>query len=147
MSSGPIVFNAKVVAGLGAASHTIAAQLPKIATLFPEVSGCHPASINLQLEEPLRINNPDFTTPQINWQIAQQRSIAEKFSFLRVQLEHPLGGDHHRAWLYIAHGSPHCHNLFGVEVIAAYIADLIPGDRCRLHIPARPHRRVEVIVI
>ena len=84
----------------------------------------HSTSINLQLEEPLRVNHPDFTTPQINWQIAQQRSVAEKFSFLQVRLEHPLGGAHHKAWLHIAHGSPHRHNLFGVEVIAAYIADL-----------------------
>jgi hypothetical protein len=142
-----MVFDAEVVAGWGAASHTIPAQLPKIITLFPEVSGCHPASINLQLKEPLRINNPDFTTPQVNWQIAEQRSVAEKFSFLRVQLEHPLDGVRHKAWLYIAHGSPHRHNLFGVEVIAAYIAGLVPGDRCRLHIPARTHRRIEITVI
>jgi hypothetical protein len=144
-SSGPIAFDATVVAGLGMANQTIAAQLPQIIQFFPEVRGCHPGSINLALEEPLQVNNPDYTTPLIHW---SNNAVAEQFSFLRVQLEHPWGGTRHKAWLYIAQHSPHRPNLFLVEVIAArQIAGLAYGDRCRLHVPAWPHRKVEIIVI
>jgi hypothetical protein len=144
MNSGPIALEAKVFAGLRKANQTIAAQLPQIINFFPEVTGCHTASINLELEEPLQVNNPDFTTPPIHWHPAAD---PEQFSFLRVKLEHPWGGTHHKAWLYIAHFSPHRPNLFVVEVIAAQIAGLAYGDRCRLHVPARPYRKVEITVI
>jgi hypothetical protein len=144
MNSGPIVFDAKVVSGLGRANQTIAAQLPKIIQFFPEVRDCHSGSINLELDEPLQVNNPDFTTPPIHWHPAAE---PEQFSFPRVKLEHPWGGTHYKAWLYIAHFSPHRPNLFFVEVIAARIADLAYGDQCRLHVAARPHRSVEIVVI
>jgi hypothetical protein len=65
MNSGPIAFGAKVVAGLGKANQTIAAQLRQIIQYLSEVRGCHSGSINLELEEPLQVNNPDFTIPSI----------------------------------------------------------------------------------
>jgi hypothetical protein len=144
VNSGPLVFGAKVVAGLRRANQTIAAQLPKIVQFFPEVRDCHSGSINLELDEPLQVNNPDFTTPPIHWRPAAE---PEQFSFLRVKFEHPRGGTHHKAWIYIAHFSPHRGKVFLVEVIAARIAALAYGDQCRLHVAARPHRSVEIVVI
>jgi hypothetical protein len=117
-------------------------QLPLIAREFPEVRDCHPASINLQLDEPLRINHPDFTTPPIPW-VAGRPDVTERFGFLSVQFEYPINAPLYRAWIYDPHGSPHRSNLFSAEIIAEHIPGVAYGDRCRLHLA----RATEVSVL
>ena len=63
-SSGPIMFDAEVVAGFRYANWALKYQLPKIEPRFSEIRGCHPGSINLRLDKGLRFNSPDYTTPQ-----------------------------------------------------------------------------------
>src|SRR5216683_3183519 len=99
-----------IVTGIGAAALTLKLQMPYFAKLFPEVKDCHLASINLEMEQGLRIFNPDFETPSIPW----AGGGGEKFSFLRIAFEGPIGSPHRRAWIYIPHGSPHYYNPFSI---------------------------------
>jgi hypothetical protein len=146
MNSGPISFDAEVVAGSRYTNWALKYQLPKIEPRFAEIRGCHPGSINLLLDKALRVNNPDYTTPPIAWH-PQDPRVIEKFSLTRVQLEHWRGGMTHKAWIYVPHNSPHLFDPFRVEVIATLIAGVRYGDRFRLHIPPRIHRTAEIIVI
>lgn len=75
-----ISIRGKIVSGLGAAKDTLKAQMPYFVGIFPEIRDCHPASINVELEDALRIYNPDLVTPPIPWAGVP----GEEFSFLRV---------------------------------------------------------------
>jgi hypothetical protein len=137
-----IVMRGRVARGLGAATSTLARQMPYFAALFPEIRNCHLASINIDLEQGLRIFNPDFVTPPITW----AGGTGEQFSFLRIGLEIPIGSDHRRAWTYIPHGSPHYYNPFIIEVIAQLIEGVTYGTVCQLHI-SQPHAQGALVVI
>ena len=145
-SSGPIILDAQVVAGFRYANWALKYQLPKIEPRFSEIRGCHPGTINLKLDKALRFNNLDYTTPSIAWH-PQDPRVIERFSLIRVQLEHWRGGASHKAWIYIPHNSPYLVDPFRVEVITMLIAGVRYGDRFRLHIPPRPHRTAEIILI
>ena len=121
---------AEVVRGLGAGSITIPMQMVHFEILLPELKVCHPATLNLRLENPLRIDNPDIVA-EYDWSGAGP----ERFSFLRIGLEFPVGGVAHRAWIYIPHDSPHFGNRFQIEVLAARIEGISYGARCRVLIP------------
>ena len=142
----PIILDAEVVAGFRYANWALKYQLPKIEPRFSEIRGCHPGTINLKLDKALRFNNLDYTTPSIAWH-PQDPRVIERFSLIRVQLEHWRGGANHKAWIYIPHNSPYLFDPFRVEVIAMLIAGVRYGDRFRLHIPPRPHRTAEIIII
>ena len=131
-----------VVRGLGAAKETLKRQMPYFSQLFPEVGDCYQASINLQLEQGLRVLNPDFTTPPIPWAGAP----GEQFSFLRIGFEGPVGTSRRHAWLYIPHGSPHFCNPFHIEVITGYVQSIGYGVTCQVHID-KPHRNIPLIII
>lgn len=125
--------NGVVVQGLGAATTTLDLQIPLIEKEFPEIGSCGSCkrgSINIQLKNALRIENPDHTTRPIVW----AGLPGEVFSFLRILLEYPIGANPTRAWIYIPHGSPHRNNRCQVEVIAKPMQDLAYGSRCRIHI-------------
>jgi len=62
-----MVIDATIVEGLGAAGRTLKLQMPHLIKHFPEISSCYLGTINLELDQPLRVNNPDFTTPPIRW--------------------------------------------------------------------------------
>ena len=53
----------------------------------------------------------------------------------------------HKAWIYIPHNSPDLFDPFRVEVIAMLIAGVRYGDRFRLHIPPRPYRTAQIVII
>ena len=142
----PIILDAEVVAGFRYANWALKYQLPKIEPRFSEIRGCHPGTINLKLDKALRFNNLDYTTPSIAWH-PQDPRVIERFSLIRVQLEHWRGGANHKAWIYIPHNSPYLFDPFRVEVIAMLIAGVRYGDRFRLYIPPRPHRTAEIIII
>jgi hypothetical protein len=131
-----------VVQGLRAAKDTLKLQMPYFVKLFPEVKDCHLASINLELEHGLRVFNPDFTTPPIPW----AGPPGERFSFLRIAFEGPIGSPHRPAWIYIPHGSPHYDNVFHAEVITNWMENIEYGVRCQVHI-SKPYREAVLIII
>jgi CTP-dependent riboflavin kinase len=137
-----IIIRGKVTEGLGAASHTLTLQMPFLVSQFPEVKDCYPASINVDLERPLHIWNPDFTTHRIPW----AGPPGERFSFLRIRLECPLDSSSRKAWIYIPHGSPHYHKLVEIEVLTEKVANLQFGMPCQIHIP-KDYRELSVVVI
>src|SRR6266851_3363060 len=81
-----------VVTGIGAAALTLKLQMPYFAKLFPEVKDCHLASINLEMEQGLRVFNPDFETPLIP--VLQDRSFMPSPAELKFD---PITAD----WTYI----------------------------------------------
>ncbi len=120
-----------VIQGIQAAGRfTLACQMPHFQAVNSEFRGLHPATINLQLEGALRIDNPDFST-----EYAWAGPIPEKFSFLQIALEFPTGTKHRSSWIYIPHGSPHFGKRCQVEIITDKIEGLTYGSRCRIHIP------------
>jgi hypothetical protein len=121
---------AEVVRGLGAASSTIPRQRVRFEELVPEMKVCYDGTMNLRLEKPLRIDNPDHVT-DYNWGGGRP----ERFGILRIGLEFPVGGVAYPAWVYIPHGSPHFFDRFQIEVLAARIEGISYGVRCRVLIP------------
>jgi hypothetical protein len=120
-----------VIPGLRAAGlMTVVRQMPHFETVIPEMKGLYAATINLRLEGALRIENPDHQT-EFAWSGPQ----AEKFSFLRVGLEFPIGNAAVDAWIYIPHDSPHFDKRCQVEIIAPKMSGLRYGSSCRIHIP------------
>jgi hypothetical protein len=137
-----IAIRGKVAKGLGAATSTLALQMPFFADLFPEIRGCHLGSINIDLEQGLRVFNPDFRTPPIPW----AGGNGEIFSFLRIGLEIPIGSDSRLAWIYIPHSSPHYYNPLTIEVIAQWIEGVTRGTICQIHI-SKPHGQGGLVIV
>jgi hypothetical protein len=132
-----------IVPGFGAADPNMGLQLPHFILVFPEIKRCRPGTINLQLDQPLQVNNPHYTTPPIRW---TANAPPEQFSFLRIEFECPIGSPARRAWIYIPHYSPHRSNLFLIEVIAEPIPEAAEGVRCRLRVSDQ-HRTSEVLIV
>jgi len=119
-----------VVQGLRAAgADTLPRQEGHFKSVIPEMKGCHWATINLQLQRPLLVENPDHQT-EFDWGAARP----ETFSFVKIQLEFPIGGPIRTAWIYIPHDSPHFGKPFLVEVITEKIEGLTYGSLCRIHV-------------
>lgn len=137
-----IVVNGTICRGLRAATTTIALQMPHFERCFPEIRDCHPASINVCLDCELQVLIPDCTTPPIEWQYGQR----EVFSFLRVGFEYPAGGEPKQAWVYIPHDSPHRQNPRYAEIMSQWLGGVMPGARCRLHLP-RGTKQSEVVIV
>jgi hypothetical protein len=127
-----ISIEARIVKGMGSASENLARQLPLIAQEFPEIAGCHLGSINLELAAPLVVFGSDHRTKSIAWRDVQPR--AEIFDFIRIEFEAPSGGMRIKAWLYIAHHSPHRNTPRIHEVIAPKL-NLSNISICKIHIP------------
>lgn len=140
-----VIIDATIVTGLGAAARTLKLQMPHLVKHFPEIANCHIGSINLELDRPLRVNNPDFTTPPLRWSPLDP-TLFEQFSFLRVGFECPIGTPPQPAWLYIAHHARERLGLFAAELVAPFIEAARPNVRCRLHL-AREHKLAAIVVI
>jgi hypothetical protein len=140
-----VIIDATIVAGIGTAARTLKLQMPHVIKYFPEIANCHFGSINLELDQPLRIANPDFTTPPIRWSPLDP-TLFEKFSFLRVGFECPIGTSPKPAWLYIAHDARERLGLFAAELLAPLIETARPGERCRLHV-VKEHKLTEIVVV
>src|SRR5712692_8563615 len=109
-----IVIGGKVIQGFGVAKETLRLQMPFFVKHFPEVKGCYPASINVELEYALHIWHPDHTTHPIQWARGRTRAAqkypqglaGERFGFLRIRFECPIKSALRQAWVYIPHASP-----------------------------------------
>jgi hypothetical protein len=136
--------DATIVRGLGSTAECIGLQIPCLKKYVPGIEKCHVGSINLRLDQPLRILNPDVTTPPITW--AGPSYATEVFSLQSIEFEYPIGGQCYAAWIYIPHNSPHSNDLFRAEILAASIPGMKILERCRIHIP-KTHRLEPTVVI
>jgi len=133
----------RIVRGYRWATKYLAMQIPLIAKQFPEIARCHPGSINVKLDVPLRIHKPDFITREIDWGV-----MKEVFHFTRIRFALlPRRGRQRtrKAWIYGPQNSPHRGNVYYIEVIAGKI-DLGKTRRCRIRID-HPHRLVPLTII
>jgi hypothetical protein len=117
--------------GIGAATQTLAHQLPYIEKEFPEIAVCHRGSINLELEVPLKVLVPDHRTKPIAW--LPGNPMTEVFDLVRIELEAPRDASAVPAWLYLPHHSPHRRTLHIHEVITTKL-NLAGVKLCRIKI-------------
>jgi hypothetical protein len=137
-----LIIEGTVVSGVGGAAATLAVQLPLFLKERPELAVCKAGTINILLDEPLRINKPDFSIGPIRYEIGW----VESYGFQRIMLEVPIGAPARPAWIYMPDKSPHRHNLFGVEVIGPHFDGVVRDARCRMTI-AREFKTVSIHVI
>lgn len=136
----PIVLDATVTSGFGAAAANLAKQLPHflaepgLTARLPILAQCHAGTINVYLEQPLLlpVERSDFITSQIAWDPLPQPP--EQFAFLAIEFECPTGAHLQPALFYIAFNSPYFHDPFRCEIIAPKIIAAATGTRCRIHI-------------
>jgi hypothetical protein len=123
-----------VMRGLGFASTcSIAAQMPCFEKEIAELKDIYFGTINLLLDNQLRIENPDREIDCI-WR-APMGYVREVFGFLEITIEFPIGGEPRQAWIYIPHDSPHRGNRFQVEILSKKIEGLTYDLRCRIYLP------------
>jgi hypothetical protein len=112
------VIKGKVQKGRGESRNTVSEQMPFFKEIFPEVSVCKAATINILLEKPLVSITPDFITEPLPWHPAFRIvKGGEIFKFLRINLslENHSAVD---AWVYQAQFSPYQTNPYYIEVLA-----------------------------
>lgn len=129
-----IVIQGNIRNDLGKANLTMQYQLPHLIRELPDLSNIHPGTINVLLDDPLRILNPDHLSKTIFW-VPGNPTAGEKFALTKIHfelIERP--GQLVTAWIYAPEYSPHRHDVYHVEVISRFI-DLPKGNRrCRIHI-------------
>jgi hypothetical protein len=118
------------IRGLRAARDNLRIQLPLIEPEFPEISGCHYGTVNLELNAQLIVNTPDHRTKPIP---CHQGGGTEVFDFVRIQIEAPVNTKPIQAWLYIAHDSPNRATPHVHEVLGPFLPNVGDG-RCRIQI-------------
>lgn len=111
------------------AHRTLALQIPLITQEFPEISDCYHGTVNVRLDVGLQIKNYDYQTNPIIW---EPQGSPEVFGFLRICFEAPINTPAFKAWLYIAHNSPHYDDPTFHEVIAKKL-DLQGVLACRIN--------------
>lgn len=60
--------------------------------------------------------------------------VSEKFGFLEIKFEYPVGGTPHRAWLFDCHNSTYHDDPIRFEIISEKIDNLSNGQPCKLYI-------------
>lgn len=122
-----LTIDGTIVSGLGAASSTIAAQMPHLEKQWPHLKGWHPGTINVALDAQLEVTSLDFVSDPIKW---HRSAPAEMFGFKRIVLEH--SGTQYNGLLYIPFSSPHRLNPYYAEVMLPRRENLV-GNACKLH--------------
>jgi hypothetical protein len=121
------------ISGLGLATTAVAKQYDHLVREFPDIRDVHRwGTLNLQLEYPLRILNPDHTSSEIEW----DPGFRERFSLTRIDIEPCTEGARPQpAWIYVAHRSPHRANTLFIELLTATLP-VQNGDRFLVHLPS-----------
>ncbi|HEY9454536.1 MAG TPA: hypothetical protein VIR82_17820 [Bradyrhizobium sp.] len=126
-----VIVKGTKISGLGLGVTTVAKQYEHLVREFPDIRDVHRwGTLNLRLEYPLRILNPDYTTSAIEW----EPGFKERFSLTRIDLEPCATGKLQPAWIYVAHRSPHRANTLFIEMLTATI-EVENGDRFLIHLP------------
>ena len=124
--------------------------MPWLIAEFPEITGCHLGTINLELEKPLLVLTPDHRTRPIPWKRGPEFGDGEVFDFLRIRIELPAGRGETPAWLYLSHLTPHRAQPRLHEIIAPPI-DLGDQPIVSLAIPRStvelPYREFPAIIV
>jgi hypothetical protein len=130
------------ISGIGLATTAVAKQYDHLVGEFPDIRDVHRwGTLNLQLEYPLRILNPDYTTSAIEW----DPGFKEQFSLTRIDLEPcTQAAPPQPAWIYVAHRSPHRANTLFIELLTATLP-VKNGDRFLVHLPS--YRYTSCIVL
>lgn len=123
-----------VIQGIGAASRTVAQQLPGFVARFRELEICHPATINVRLDTRLLVLRPDFQV------VSEWGGGQEIVDFLRIGLEIPVGRPRGSAWIYVPHKSPHRENPAHHEILSVFLDEVRPGTSCAVRIFNRLER-------
>lgn len=133
------VVDGTVCKGCGVANKNIKFQMPHLVWQFSDIKDIYPASINVRLDRPLHIPKFDYATlPTPWWDVDEThpgRWAVEKFSFLEIKFEYPVGGPLYRAWIFDCHNSAYHHDPNRFEIISEKINGVSTGQRCRIHIP------------
>ncbi len=143
-AAAPTSLRGSLVRGLGVAIHTVALQVRHLRHYLPQIDGYYPATINLRLEAPVCIVEPDVRTPPLVWLSSVPPEI---FSLVSIRLE-PLAPSPRpavAAHIYQAHLSPHMADPWVIEVLAPRL-DLAGVSECRVHL-GRPASLVLFTVI
>jgi hypothetical protein len=121
------------ISGLGLATTAVAKQYDHLVREFPDIRDVHRwGTLNLQLEYPLRILNPDYTTSEIEW----DPGFKERFSLTRIDIEPCTQGARPQpAWIYVAHRSPHRANTLFIELLTATL-QVKNGDSLLVRLPS-----------
>jgi hypothetical protein len=130
------------VSGYGAGGACIEKQFEHVVKEFPDIAGIHRwGTLNILLEYPLRIINPDHTTGPIEWEPGHK----ERFSLTKVGLQIlPQNAPQVDAWIYVAHESPHRGNALLIEVLAATIT-ISDGSQLAVFLP--PYRYSSCLIL
>ena len=126
-----VIIKGTKISGLGLGVTTVAKQYEHLVREFPDIRDVHRwGTLNLQLDYPLRILNPDYTTSAIEW----EAGFKERFSLTRIDIEPCATGKVQSAWIYVAHRSPHRANTLFIEMLTATL-EVENGDRFLVHLP------------
>ena len=128
-----VIIAATKTSGLGLATTTVAKQYEHLVREFPDIKDVHKwGTLNLRLEYPLRILNPDFTTSPIEW----EPGFTEQFSLTRIEIQLCAQAENPQpAWIYVAHRSPHRANTLFIELLTATL-QIKDGDPLLVHLPS-----------
>jgi CTP-dependent riboflavin kinase len=128
-----VIISGTNVSGLGAAVTTVAKQYEHLVKEFPDVQGVHQwGTLNIRLDYPLRIVNPDFTSSPIEW----TPGFKERFSLTKIQLQlYPPVAEPQPAWVYVAHESPHRGDTLFIEILTATL-QIKDADRVLIYLPS-----------
>jgi len=129
----PVIISGTKVSGLGAATTTVAAQYEHLVREFPDIKDIHQwGTLNVQLDYPLRIQNPDYTTSPIEW----TPGFKERFSLTRIEVQlYPQAAQPQPAWVYVAHQSPHRGNALFIELLTATL-QIKDSDQLLIYLPS-----------
>jgi hypothetical protein len=139
----PVMINATILRGFGAAAKSLKLQMPHLIWQFPELDRIHTATINIQLEKPLRILKLERTTPPLPWWDIGQADPGhwhiEQFSIVPIRFEFPVGAAAKQAWFFIAHDAAIFRNPLHYEVVTEHIPEVAPNKKCKIHIEKSPN--------
>jgi hypothetical protein len=125
-----MIMDGTIVKGCGAATRTVAAQLPIFEQQYDELRGAHPATINVDVHRHIDLKIDFRTLPFLcghEWW---------PFEFIRVLFEYP-SGTKTKAWIYQPYGYH-----WGVKkdkstievLISKCLAGVTHGTPCRIHV-------------
>jgi hypothetical protein len=132
------ILEGKIISGVGAASRTVAEQLPVFERQYDELRGAHPATINVDVGQPIDLKI-DFRTLRFG---------TGCFEFIRIMFEYPEQTST-KAWIYQPYGFH-----FGVRNLKSHLEVLVSkklegveiGAPCRIHIPESETRSSSISI-
>jgi hypothetical protein len=127
-----MVLDGKIIKGVGSASTVLPQLLPILAREYDELRNAHPATINVDVDNPIDLKI-DFKTDQI----LCAPPCLHRVEFVRVRFEFPLGTvTNEEAWIYQPYGWHWgCGHKSWVEVLVSKeLANVEPDRCCKIHV-------------